>query len=121
MMIMNTPHAIAGICLLAASAWSIPAAAAMSSGRCGADALRQAPELLAFHVGTAVAARARVAPRAEPLPSIVNPADRRQRFDVLQVWADIDKGRYRMRFEYYRMPDGRCLLMGQEILEYASP
>ena len=56
---------------------------------------------------------------ARPLPSIANPANPKQRFDVLEVWGDVYKGRYRMRLEYYRS-GGSCVLMGQEILEHAS-
>jgi hypothetical protein len=48
-----------------------------------------------------------------------NPANRKQLLDVLQVWGYIYKGQYRMRFIYARLP-GECLLMGQEILEYAD-
>ena len=48
-----------------------------------------------------------------------NPANRLQRFDVLEVWGRIYKGQYRMRFIYARIPN-ECVLMGQEVLEYAA-
>ena len=47
-----------------------------------------------------------------------NPANRLQRLDVLEVWGRIYKGEYRMRFLYAQTSD--CVLMGQEILEFAS-
>ena len=53
------------------------------------------------------------------LPSLANPEDPKQKFEVLEVWGNIYKGRYRMRFLYYNSPATSCLLMGEEILEYA--
>ena len=53
------------------------------------------------------------------LTPIRNPANKKQLFDVLEVWGYIYKGQYRMRLIYARLP-GECVLMGQEILEYAS-
>ena len=105
--------------LLLFGGWASPtvAAAQPSSTACADDALRQAGKLLAFHSDND--ARAHVAEQARPLPSIVNPANPEQRFDVLEVWGALYKGRYRMRFEYYRLDD-TCVLMGQEILEHAS-
>ena len=49
---------------------------------------------------------------------IRNPSNRAQRFDVLEVWGHIYKGDYRMRF-IYAQTQKECVLMGQEILEYA--
>jgi hypothetical protein len=51
--------------------------------------------------------------------AIRNPANRAQRFDVLEVWGDVYKAQYRMRFIDARLP-GECVLMGQEILESSS-
>ena len=48
-----------------------------------------------------------------------NPANKQQLFDVLEVWGYIAKGQYRMRLIYARLP-GECVLMGQEIVEYAD-
>lgn len=42
-----------------------------------------------------------------------------QSFDVLEVWGAIYKGQYRMRFIYSTVMRN-CLLMGQEIIEFAS-
>jgi hypothetical protein len=53
------------------------------------------------------------------LAPIRNPANRAQRFDVLEVWGHIYTGDYRMRLIHARLPD-ECVLMGQEALEYAS-
>jgi hypothetical protein len=53
------------------------------------------------------------------LAPIRNPANRKQRFDVLEVRGYVYKAQYRVRLIYSRLP-GECLLMGQEILEYAS-
>jgi len=55
------------------------------------------------------------------LPSIRNPEDPAQSFQVLETWGYIYKGRYRMRFIYFNSPATACLLMGEEILEYARP
>lgn len=88
-----------------------------SSVVCASDAVKQAEKLLAFHLGGEEPGL-HVDGTAKPLPSITNPANRKQRFDVLEVMGYFYKGEYRMRFEYYRI--GRdCVLMGQEILEIA--
>jgi hypothetical protein len=98
--------------------WSAAAAIRPSSDLCAAQAIEQAKKLLAFHSGNDD--RAEVSGRATPLPSIANPANPKQRFDVLEVLGYIYKGEYRMRFEYFRLRDGGCVLMGQEILEHAN-
>lgn len=85
--------------------------------RCAAAAIESAPKLLAFHFGPD--ARIEIDKSAKVLAPIRNPANTAQRFDVLEVWGHIYKGDYRMRFLYARVP-GECLLMGQEVLEFAS-
>ena len=85
--------------------------------RCAGPAVEQAAKLLAFHFGPDE--RIEVDRSAKELTPLRNPANRKQQFDVLQVWGHIYKGQYRMRFIYARLP-GECLLMGQEILEYAD-
>ena len=77
--------------------WGVPAATRASTDRCAAQAIAQAKKLLDFHSGNDD--RAAVDNRAEPLASIANPANPKQRFDVLEVWGYIYKGQYRMRFE----------------------
>ncbi|AKS40446.1 hypothetical protein [Wenzhouxiangella marina] len=47
-----------------------------------------------------------------------NPAASDEAFQHYEVWGHIYKGRYRMRFQYAELPDD-CLLMGQEIMEFA--
>ena len=85
--------------------------------RCAGAAIEQAAKLLAFHYGPDD--RIEVDRSAKELTPLRNAANRKQQFDVLQVWGHIYKGQYRMRFIYARLP-GECLLMGQEILEYAD-
>jgi hypothetical protein len=85
--------------------------------KCESDALAQAEKLLAFH--SEGDNRAEVAEHAKALPSIINPANKKQRFLVLEVMGFVYKGSYRMRLLYYPVA-GDCLLMGQEILELSS-
>ena len=83
---------------------------------CSSDAMHRASRLLSFHVGgnDRIVIDEMVMVR-KPLP---NPASTKQILDVLEVEGGIYKGEYRMRFIYARIP-GRCVLMGQEILEFA--
>ena len=92
-------------------------AQAQTAHRCAADASGQAQKLLAFHAGSDD--RIEIDKTVKVLAPIRNPVDRGQRFDVLEVWGHIYKGQYRMRLIYARLP-GECVLMGQEVLEYAS-
>ena len=114
---MTRTHRALVFALLAGLATTAQAATKPSGNACAADAMIQAEKLLAFH--TDDDERAKVSGPAKPLPSIVNPANPKQRFDVLEVWGYVYKGQYRMRLEYYRLGDD-CVLMGQEILEHAS-
>ena len=84
--------------------------------RCTAAAVQQAQKLLVFHFGPDD--RIAIDKTARTLAPIRNPANRAQRFDVLEVWGRIYKGEYRMRFLYAQTSD--CVLIGQEILEFAS-
>jgi len=84
---------------------------------CAAGAKDRANKLLNFHSGPDD--RLMIDKTAKELPSMRNPEDPKQRFEVLEVWGYIYKARYRMRFIYYNSPTTRCLLMGEEILEYA--
>ncbi len=93
-------------------------AAVAAPPQCAADAVVQAKKLLAFHVDGD--GRAEVESSARVLPPLVNPANKRQKFLVLEVMGYVYKGNYRMRLLYYPI-GGECLLMGQEILELASP
>lgn len=92
-------------------------ASAQTTHRCAPAAREQAGKLLAFHVGGDE--RIEIDMSVRTLPSIRNPANRLQRFDVLEVWGRIYKGQYRLRLLYARIPN-ECVLMGQEVLEYAD-
>lgn len=88
---------------------------------CATAAAEQARKLIAFHLGPQPGSshRIEIDPSVTELAPIPNPANAEQMFDVLQLWAYVYKGQYRLRFIYARSPE-ECLLMGQEILEYAS-
>jgi hypothetical protein len=92
-------------------AWAQP------SHHCASAAGEQAQKLLVFHFGAD--GRIEIDKSVRVLPPIRNPANRAQLLDVLEVWGHIYKGQYRMRFIYARSPK-ECVLMGQEVLEYAS-
>ena len=90
---------------------------AESAHHCASAAAAQAHALLAFHAGSDT--RIEIEQAVKVLAPRQNPANPQQVFDVLEVWGYIYKGQYRMRFIYARLP-GECVLMGQEILEYAG-
>ena len=92
-------------------------ASAQSPHHCASAAGAQAQKLLVFHFGPD--ARIEIDKSVKVLPPIRNPANRAQRLDVLEVWGRIYKGQYRMRLIYAQSPKD-CVLMGQEVLEYAS-
>lgn len=91
-------------------------ATAAPAHRCSAAALTQAKKLLAFHFGDDD--RIDIEQTAKALSPLKNPAGKDQ-YDVLEVWGKVYKGQYRMHFIYAQQKD-QCLLMGQEILEYAK-
>lgn len=84
---------------------------------CIAPAIAQARKLLNFHADGDD--RIAIDDKVKELPSLKNPADAQQRFQVLEVWGYIYKARYRMRLIYAPM-GGSCTLMGQEVLEFAK-
>jgi hypothetical protein len=84
---------------------------------CAAAAIDRAKQLLTFHFGPDD--RMTIEKAVKQLPSLHNPADPKQKFDVLEVWGHIYKGLYRMHLIYYNSSSTSCLLMGEEILEYA--
>ena len=88
-----------------------------SSHHCSSAATEQARKLLAFHFGTDH--RIEIDKLVKKLAPIPNPSNKKQLFDVLEVWGYIYKGQYRMRFIYARLP-GECILIGQEIMEYVD-
>ncbi|WGG53265.1 hypothetical protein [Rugamonas sp. DEMB1] len=85
--------------------------------RCSAEAVKQATSLLTFHFGPDE--RMEIDTDVKVLAPIRNPANKKQSFDVLEVWGTIYKGQYRMHLIYAQL-GGSCVLMGQEILEHAS-
>jgi hypothetical protein len=93
--------------------------AAFAAPQCATDALVQAKKLLAFHrdPGSFTVDILPDMPVKE-LPPMINPANKKQKFQVLEVIGFIYKGQYRMRFIYHHH-QGECLLMGQEVLEIA--
>lgn len=90
--------------------------AAATDHTCSVDALTRAQALLFFHAGPDD--RIAIEPKVTALAPLSNPAGQ-DSYNVLQVWGYIYKGRYRMRFIYGRIGND-CLLVGQEILEYAN-
>ena len=99
------------ILLLSGPSYAAPA------HHCANDATERAKKLLTLHFG--VDDRIAIDPAVTQLKPLRNPANKKQWFDVLEVWGNIYKGQYRMRFIYAREPS-ECVLMGQEILEYAN-
>ncbi len=87
------------------------------SPECSVSAIAQARKLLSFHADGDD--RIEIDKTVKELPSLKNPADVQQRFQVLEVWGYIYKARYRMRLIYAPM-SGSCTLMGQEVLEFAK-
>lgn len=95
-----------------------PALATDKTPACQDEAVAQARKLLAFHSDGDD--RAEVdASSVKTLPARANPANRKQRFEVLEVMGFVYKGEYRMRLSYYTQ-GGQCVLMGQEILHLAQ-
>ena len=84
---------------------------------CAAKAIDRAKQLLTFHAGADD--RMEIDKTVKKLPSIRNPESPNQRFEVLEVWGYIYKGKYRMRLIYYNSSATSCLLMGEEVLEFA--
>jgi hypothetical protein len=118
---MSITRAAVRVCVtvaigILAGAASSPASA-QTMHRCAPAAREQAQKLLAFHVGGDE--RIEIDTSVRTMLSIRNPANRLQRFDVLEVRGRIYKGQYRLRLIYARIPK-ECVLMGQEVLEYAD-
>jgi phenolic acid decarboxylase len=90
-------------------------AVATTNPQCTDVAVEQAKKLGKFH-GVDLAFDSNV----KELPAISNPAYKKQKFQVLELWGWQYKGKYRIRLIYFHIK-AECLLMGQEILEYAKP
>ncbi|WP_261641502.1 hypothetical protein [Erwinia mallotivora] len=91
-------------------------AAEKSSMTCKENALKDAKKLLSFYRDNDD--RISIEEKVTPLNRLNNPQNNYQKFDVLETWGYIYKGKYRMRFTYY--PEADCALMGEDILEYAD-
>ena len=92
-------------------------ARASTAHPCASDAFKRAVKLLALQaesdqpgsIGKSVAV----------MKAVRNPANNKQKFDVLAISGFVYKAEYRMRFLYAQIP-GQCALVGQEILEDTS-
>ena len=105
------------LALLLGIGWLGLGTAQASPPLCAKDALEQAQRLLVFHFGEDD--RIEIDPEVVEKAPLRNPANKNQTFQVLEVWGTIYKGQYRMRLIYYPLGQD-CVLMGQEVLEYAS-
>ncbi len=91
---------------------------AASPHRCAADATSRAVKLLALH--SEGDERAAVnAKSVRTVSPVRNPANSKQKFDVLAVTGYVYKAEYRMRF-LYAQTSHDCVLVGQEILEFTG-
>ena len=108
---------VVALCSMTLAAAPTQAALQPTPHHCSGAAIEQAPKLLTFHFGPD--SRIEIDKAAKVLAPIRNPANRAQHLDVLEVWGHIYKGQYRMRFIYARSPK-ECVLVGQEVLEYAA-
>ncbi|MRS89815.1 hypothetical protein GJV04_07160 [Enterobacteriaceae bacterium RIT714] len=90
-----------------------------SSLLCKAEALKESQKLLSYYSSNDD--RINIDDKVTPLWKINNPANAKQHFDVIEIWGYIYKGKYRMRMTYYsENHDLGCLLMGEDILEFAD-
>lgn len=88
---------------------------------CSSDAIARAKELLVFYRHPdegGFAGQWSVDDNATKIGT-VRAIHGKGRYDVLQVWGYVYKGSYRMRFSYALL-SGKCVLMGEEILEDAA-
>jgi hypothetical protein len=107
---------------LALALWPCAGTCADSAIRCAKDAAQRAPALLAFYRHpdeTGFAGRWSIDPAVAKIGTI-RALQGGGRYDVLQIWGYVYKGRYRMRF-IFGVVAHQCVLMGEEILEDAAP
>ena len=88
--------------------------------QCSADAVAQAKKLLVFYLHLDDGTTNRQWTVDDNVRNIgkISAIRGKQRYDVLEVFGNVYKGRYRMRF-IYALVGGECTLMGEEILEGA--
>jgi len=114
---MNGPTPmVLGLCAIVLFA---PISGVAAAARCGDAAVAQAERLLQFHVAPDKDMPVNVERESVREVGSVPALSTRIRYDVLEVWGDVYKGRYRMRFLYAHGP--HCVLVGEEILEDAKP
>jgi hypothetical protein len=113
------PKALLCLTLLALAGPARCLAADPPAPPCAAEARTQAKKLLRFH--TENDDRVELDPELRRLPPLKNPANPTQLLQVVEVWGYVYKGQYRTRLIFHRTQDGHCLLLGQEVLEHASP
>jgi hypothetical protein len=84
--------------------------------QCSAEAVIQAKKLLAFHQNPGNYT-IDILPNmpVKELASINDPANKKQKLKVLEVYGYIYKSQYRMRL-IYRHSNGECNLVGQEVI-----
>lgn len=92
-------------------------ARATTAHACASDALTRAVKLLALQAESDQTGS--IGKSVVVMKSVRNPANKKQKFDVLAISGFVYKAEYRMRFLYAQIP-GQCALVGQEILEYTS-
>jgi len=87
---------------------------------CSADAVAQAKKLLVFylHLDDGTTNRQWSVDDTARKIGEVSAIRGKRRFDVLEVWGNVYKASYRMRF-IYALVGGECTLMGEEIFEDA--
>ncbi len=88
----------------------------VAAPQCSAEAVIQAKKLLAFHQdpGSYTIDILPTMPVKE-LASISDPANKKRKLKVLEVYGYIYKSQYRMRL-IYRHSNGECNLVGQEVI-----
>lgn len=109
-------HILKTLLLVTSLSFSV---ATFAAPQCSAEALIQAKKLLSFHSDDDERVEILADENVKELPSMRNPANKKQKFKVLEVYGYIYKGQYRMRFIYYHLGSD-CVLMGQEVLEIAN-
>ncbi len=96
--------------------------AAQAETNCENESRVDAKKIFYFYVGTDIADTHQIlfVKKIKRIHDIINPSNKKQKLQVYEARAYVYKAQYRMRTIYYAN-NGECLLMGQEILELASP
>ena len=122
---MEARNGFAGVkffCLTAllAGVFACASAEAATVHPCSADAVAQAKKLLVFylHLDDGTTNRQWSVDDTARKIGEVSAIRGKRRFAVLEVWGNVYKGSYRMRF-IYALVGGECILMGEEIFEDA--